>query len=144
MTDTVDVSKLLVNGRVGLSFRKFDKQVKQWIKTHYKHMAPYFYSSKRENIGQRQPRRRKRYATAIFELYEKRMLPGSPAPRRCLRLGAPRPPPPRMTLDDRSHLPPPVQKDVARDACRLSIPCLSSSRSLDLGHVLQLPREVSA
>ena len=37
MTDTVDISRLLVNGRVGLSFRKFDKQVKQWIKTHYKH-----------------------------------------------------------------------------------------------------------
>ena len=71
MTDTVDISRLLVNGRVGLSFRKFDKQVKQWIKTHYKHMAPYFYTSKRENIGQRQPKRRKRYATMIFELYEK-------------------------------------------------------------------------
>ena len=26
MTDTIDVSKLLVNGRVGLSFRKFDKR----------------------------------------------------------------------------------------------------------------------
>ena len=51
---------------------------------------------------------------------------------------------PRMALVDRSYLPPPVQKDVARDACRLSIPCLSSARSLDLGHVLQLPREVSA
>ena len=71
MTDTVDIARLLVNGRVGLSFRKFDKQVKQWIKTHYKHMAPYFYTSKRENIGQRQPKRRKRYATMIFELYEK-------------------------------------------------------------------------
>ena len=53
MTDTVDIARLLVNGRVGLSFRKFDKQVKQWIKTHYKHMAPYFYTSKRENIGER-------------------------------------------------------------------------------------------
>ena len=51
MTDTIDIARLLVNGRVGLSFRKFDKQVKQWIKTHYKHMAPYFYTSKRENIG---------------------------------------------------------------------------------------------
>ena len=45
MTDTVDIARLLVNGRVGLSFRKFDKQVKQWIKTHYKHMAPYFYTA---------------------------------------------------------------------------------------------------
>ena len=71
MSDTIDISGRLVNGRIGLSFRKFDKQVKQWIKTHYKHMAPYFYTSKRENIGERQPKRRKRYATVIFELYEK-------------------------------------------------------------------------
>ena len=75
MTDTVDISRLLVNGRVGLSFRKFDKQVKQWIKTHYKHMAPYFYTSKRENIGQRQPKRRKRYATMIFDRRHKAMPP---------------------------------------------------------------------
>ena len=39
MSDTVDISGRPVNGRVGLSFRKFDKKVKQWIKTHYKHMA---------------------------------------------------------------------------------------------------------
>ena len=32
MTDTIDVSKLLVNGRIGLSFRSFDKAVKHYIK----------------------------------------------------------------------------------------------------------------
>ena len=70
-----------------------------------------------------------------------RVAPGAAADAR---LVAPWPPPSRTAPGTRSCFPSPVQKDVARDACRLSIPCLSSSRSLDLGHVLQLPREVSA
>ena len=60
MTDTIDVSKLLVNGRIGLSFRSFDKAVKHHIKTHYKHMAPYFYSGTRQKIGKSMAKRRKR------------------------------------------------------------------------------------
>ena len=41
-TEEIDIAKLLINGRQGRAFRDFDRDMKEWLKAQYMHIAPGF------------------------------------------------------------------------------------------------------
>ena len=73
-------SEKYTDGEPGsMSFDKLDKLVKAFLRKEYKHMAKYLWNGKREKLTKGTPKRIKRYADEIYELYSKK---GSKAKER--------------------------------------------------------------